>query len=84
MNPNELRYTAVAIVLHWAIAAAILSNLALYCSPLQRLHVLSVCQCDPPREWNLSADLLPSLAAGTPIEHNNVCHRAFLYPFLSG
>ena len=27
MNPNEQRYTAVAIVLHWAIAAAILSNL---------------------------------------------------------
>ena len=27
MNSNEQRYTAVAIVLHWAIAAAILSNL---------------------------------------------------------
>ncbi len=27
MNPNEQRYTAVAIILHWAIAAAILSNL---------------------------------------------------------
>ena len=27
MNPNEQRCTAVAIVLHWAIAAAILSNL---------------------------------------------------------
>jgi cytochrome b561 len=27
VNPNEQRYTAVAIVLHWAIAAAILSNL---------------------------------------------------------
>ena len=27
MNSNEKRYTAVAIVLHWAIAAAILSNL---------------------------------------------------------
>jgi cytochrome b561/polyisoprenoid-binding protein YceI len=27
LNPNEQRYTAVAIVLHWAIAAAILSNL---------------------------------------------------------
>ena len=27
MNPNERRYTAVAIVLHWAIAPAILSNL---------------------------------------------------------
>ena len=27
MNSNEQRYTAIAIVLHWAIAAAILSNL---------------------------------------------------------
>jgi cytochrome b561 len=27
MNSNEQRYTAVAIVLHWAIAAAILANL---------------------------------------------------------
>jgi len=27
VNPNEQRYTSVAIVLHWAIAAAILSNL---------------------------------------------------------
>jgi cytochrome b561/polyisoprenoid-binding protein YceI len=27
VNPNEQRYTAVAIVLHWAIAASILSNL---------------------------------------------------------
>jgi cytochrome b561 len=27
VNPNEQRYTAVAIVLHWAIAAAIVSNL---------------------------------------------------------
>ena len=27
MNPNEQRYTSVAIVLHWAIAAPILSNL---------------------------------------------------------
>ena len=27
MDPNEQRYIAVAIVLHWAIAAAILSNL---------------------------------------------------------
>ena len=27
MNSNEKRYTAVAIVLHWAIAAAIVSNL---------------------------------------------------------
>ena len=27
MNPNEQRYSAVAIVLHWAIAAAIVSNL---------------------------------------------------------
>jgi cytochrome b561/polyisoprenoid-binding protein YceI len=26
VNPNEQRYTAVAIVLHWAIAAAIVSN----------------------------------------------------------
>jgi cytochrome b561/polyisoprenoid-binding protein YceI len=29
MNSNEQRYTAVAIVLHWAIAAAILSNLVI-------------------------------------------------------
>jgi cytochrome b561/polyisoprenoid-binding protein YceI len=29
MNPNEQRYTAVAIVLHWAIAAAILANLVI-------------------------------------------------------
>ena len=28
MKPIEQRYTAVAIVLHWAIAAAILSNLS--------------------------------------------------------
>jgi hypothetical protein len=27
VSPNEQRYTAIAIVLHWAIAAAILSNL---------------------------------------------------------
>jgi len=27
MNETQQRYTAVAIVLHWAIAAAIVSNL---------------------------------------------------------